>query len=112
MFFTVRNIVILALIQVGVIVAGVLGAGACHKWYTTFNLLPPLETRLVSEYGFVALLLPVVWAAIALRAVRCEDESANLRWYAGLGGVVLLFLLLVGAGYVGLQPLGRLLGNL
>ena len=36
-FFTTRNLVILALVQIGVVTAGVLAAGASAKWYDTFQ---------------------------------------------------------------------------
>jgi len=61
-YFTTRNTVILALVQVGVIVLGVLAAGAAHKWYTTFNMRLPSSTILVAEYGFLALVLPLAWS--------------------------------------------------
>src|SRR5689334_10213544 len=108
MYFTIRNTAILALVQIGVIVAGVLGAGACHKWYTTFGLRTPAATALVCEYGFVALVLPVVWIVVALEALRREDAE-EFRVAAFCAGILLLVLLVVGVIHTAAQPLLRLL---
>src|SRR4051794_35229468 len=77
-FFTLRNTAIMGLVQVGMIVAGVLGAGAVYKWYTSVGLTPPSQTALLSEYGFLALVLPVAWTAWALYALyRWESSEKN-----------------------------------
>ena len=112
-YFTTRNTVIVALVQVGVVVAGVLTAGACLKWFATFGLTPPPATTLLAEYGFLALALPVVWAAVTLRILRWRDESDEadeVKVYAVLSGFVLLLLLLIGVYYAAAGPLLRVLG--
>jgi hypothetical protein len=112
-YFTVRNTVILALTQVGVLTAGVLAAGACHKWHTTFNLRPPASTTLLADYGYLALLVPLVWVALALRALRRHADAeveARRRTWAFLGGVALLLLLLIVVGKAAVLPLFRLMG--
>src|SRR5574339_418318 len=95
-FFTRRNAAILALVQAGVVVAGVLGAGAAYKWYTQVNLAPPRLTVLATDYGFVALTLPLAWVLIALVTFHREDESGPPA-LAFLFGLLLLAALLVGA---------------
>ena len=110
-YFTLRNTAIMGLAQVGVIVAGVLAAGACHKWYATLGLSPPSSTALLAEYGFLALVLPVVWVTLAVQALRRTTDSGAPQWLAVSSGVVLLLLLLLGIGYAAVQPLLRLLGG-
>jgi hypothetical protein len=105
--FSTRNTVILGLTQMGVIAAGVLAAGACCKWHTGFNLTPPSFTTLVADYGLVALVLPVVWTAVALRTLDWDD--AGPKFLAFCSGFVVLALLLVGVWVGAVGPLVRLL---
>ena len=52
-FFTARNLVILALIQIGVVTAGVLAAGVSVKWITEFNLHGPRgELEFICDFGW------------------------------------------------------------
>jgi hypothetical protein len=109
-YFTARNAVILALLQAGTVVAGVLGAGAAHKWYTQLNFIgPPDATVLACSYGFAALLVPLIWGAVALAALRHRDEDASSHVGVFLIGVLLFFLLLIGAFMAAVQPLLRIL---
>src|SRR5262249_46168254 len=58
-----RNLVILALAQIGVLVGSVLAAGAAHKSYTelTPTLPVPPACQALTEYGWAGLALPVGW---------------------------------------------------
>jgi hypothetical protein len=109
-YFTTRNTVILALVQVGVIVLGVLGAGAAHKWSTTFNIRLPSSTIFVAEYGFLALVLPVAWVTVALLSMRRDAESENAKPLVFYSGILLLLVLLLTVGCAGVRPLAWLLG--
>ena len=109
-YFTVRNTVILALVQVGVIVAGVLAAGACQKWCATLAFPVRRPTALLAEYGFLALALPVAWAAAALYVQRRSEEPGAAAATAFLAGLLLLALLLLGVGHAAVAPLLRLMG--
>ena len=111
-FFTLRNTAILGLTQVGVVVVGVLAAGACHKWYTTVGLTPYPLTALVAEYGSLALAVPVAWAALAVHVLRREDENADeWKFYTVFAGVAVLVLFVVGTGYAAAMPWLRLFGG-
>jgi hypothetical protein len=110
-YFTLRNTVILALVQVGTVVAGVLAAGAAHKWYTTAGVRPPRSTTLVAEQGHLALSLPVAWAAVALAVLRREDDYEAPRLVVFSSGVLVLLLLLLGVLHSSAGPLLRLLGG-
>src|SRR5476651_1341225 len=64
-FFTARNLVILALVQIGAITAGVLAAGVSVKWMTEFHLCGPRdELEFICDFGWIALALPMTWAAV------------------------------------------------
>jgi hypothetical protein len=99
-YFTVRNTIILALVQVGVTVGGVLGAVTVRKMYTTFRAQPSSATNLVADYGFLVLALPVAWFVLAMLAFRRDTEKdahGSLGSGAIVLGVFLLALLLMGA---------------
>ena len=112
-FFTLRNTTIMALVQVGLIVAGVLAAGAAHKCYTSAGLRPPLPTAYLSEYGFLALGLPLAWVLLAVLAFRRgENDGEEIYcWLAVFSGLLFLLLLLVGIWHGAARPLLRLLGG-
>jgi hypothetical protein len=103
-YFTTRNTVIVALVQVGVIVAGVLAAGACQRWYTGANLDPPAAVDVLADYGFVALVLPVAWVVIALR-VRQRSEDPFIRMFAFGSGIGLALLLALVFGQIVVRSL-------
>ena len=111
-FFTLRNTTIMALVQVGLIVVVVLAAGAAHKWYASAELRPPSSTAFLSEYGFLSLILPLVWVAFAVLAFRRgENEGEEIySWLAIFSGLLFLLLLLVGIWHGAARPLLRLLG--
>ena len=88
---SVKNTVIVAMMQVGVIVAGVLAAGICHKIWSTNGATMPLPAAMVYSYGFASFLIPVVWGAgaiiLQLRSNVSEDIKALSFW---LGVFVLI----------------------
>jgi hypothetical protein len=98
-FHTKRNTVILALVQIGVIVSGVLAAGANHKWHA---MLAPrqnwaAEADLVADYGWLLMPVPLLWVIWVWRLQSRNDEPviAGL-WVAGtgfaiIGGLLYLF---------------------
>jgi hypothetical protein len=110
-YFTVRNTVILALTQVGVIVVGVLGVGAVFKWHATMTVRPPAATTLMVEYGYLALVLPLAWTALALYMLRTIEHDESPGWLVFCSGVVLLLLLLVAVGYSVVAPFLRMFGG-
>jgi hypothetical protein len=108
MAVTLWHLAVLALAQAGVTVAGALGAGACHKWYITFGLRPPPATAFASEYGFLALALPLAWVVVALESVRRGGEYRGVAGWVFPSGIALLLLLLLGAWHAGASPILRL----
>lgn len=110
-YFTTRNTVIVALAQVGVIVAGVLAAGAAHKWYAVPGVKLPSSTVLLAEYGYIALVLPVAWATVALLIMRQNYDSEAPRWLAFFSGIVVVLLLLFGVWQAAARPLLRVMSG-
>jgi hypothetical protein len=93
-YFTARNIAILALIQVGVIVVGVLAAMVTLKWRSTFSASSGSWTNTLAGYGWLAILLPAAWATLALCILAREESSSHARVLVVLGGFLLLVALL------------------
>ena len=100
----------MALVQVGVIVAGVLAAGACHRWYTAASMNPPAAVDVLADYGFVGLVVPVAWAAIALLVQR-RSEDPFIRTFTFCSGIVVALLLALIFGQLVVRPMLRLVGG-
>ena len=108
-FFTTRNLVILALTQIGAITAGVLAAGTSVKWITMFNMCGPLrELELICDFGWLALALPIIWVTFALWEFRKEREDDGRKTTYVLLGVLLLALLIFGSWHWAVGPWLRL----
>ena len=107
-FHTLRNVAIVGLIQVGVIVAGVLFAGVYQKWVATFHSPGRSATaNFLADHGGWLLLIPVLWTAFAVAAMRGAN-SDRTHWLAFASGFVvagvLLLVVIVGVA----NPWGRL----
>ncbi len=104
-FFTARNLVILALVQMGVVTAGILAAGAYVKWMTEFHLCGPLrELELICDFGWIALALPILWSSVALWEFRRETDDDSRKMAVVLAGWLLLGLLLFASWYYSVGP--------
>jgi hypothetical protein len=107
--FSSRNAVVLALLQVGVIVIGILGAGASAKVLLAGNHGPtPWITRVVIDYGVAALALPVVWIGAYVRFARRPEASDSGKALAFATGLVLLAIIAGVVAWGIVQPWTRL----
>ncbi len=76
-FFTLRNLMILALAQTGVLVAAVLGGGIAHKYSVAMTFHgsgPPLSGNLIA-YGWIGLAIPFAWFSLGLYVMRNEERA-------------------------------------
>jgi hypothetical protein len=72
-WFAVPNTVLLAILQVGVVVGGVLAA-ASDRWWESGNVVTPLATVFLMEFGWLGLALPAggwCW--------HCGSGAARMR---------------------------------
>jgi hypothetical protein len=101
---SIRNTVVVAIMQVGVIVAGVLAAGLCHRIWISHDWPSPPLVVLLYNYGIVGLLIPLAWAAgavaLQIRAGVSEDVRVLMFWLGVLG----LIALVVFAAYADISP--------
>jgi len=94
--FTIRNIVIVTLMQVGVIVAGVLASGLCHRFWTMNGMAaPPLATWLLYHYGVLWFAIPAGWSLLALTFQNRPQISDDARSFVFGLGIILLLTLVV-----------------
>ena len=103
--FSIKNVVTVALMQVGVIVAGVLGAGASWKWLKSFSVLPiPMPMAMLMNYGVAGLVIPLIWITLVLQVRHRSDISEDMKSVAFISGIILLIGLVIGIGYAVLSP--------
>jgi len=93
--FSIRNTVILALMQIGVIVAGVLAAGLCHKLWAGGGGGLPLPTAILYDYGVWWFSIPIAWFIMALVPHGWPEISDDVRNLAFLSGILVLLALIV-----------------
>ena len=101
---SIRNTVVVALMQVGVIVAAVLAAGLCHRVWTTREWAVPMPVALLYNHGVAGLLIPLAWvtgaAVLQTRSSVSEDARVLMFWL----GVLVLIALIVFAVYADISP--------
>jgi hypothetical protein len=92
--FTVRNTCIVAIMQVGVIVAGSLAAGLCHKFCFLSHIAIPAPAALLYSYGVFGFVIPLTWGVIALLVERQPKLTDDFKDTVFVAGIVILILLI------------------
>ena len=98
--FSIRNAVVLAVLQVAVIIAGIFGAGAGNKMWNTMNdpLAEPASLAHVLNFGPLALVIPPVWMLLVLfmrRNAHISDKAKSRFYGAGVCILAVLILLII-----------------
>ncbi|HEV2331239.1 MAG TPA: hypothetical protein VGY56_20855 [Verrucomicrobiae bacterium] len=101
---SIRNTVVVALLQVGVMVVAVLAAGICHRVWATSGMALPTPVSLLYNYGVAGLLIPLAWAAGATALQIRSGVSDDLRVLMFWLGVVILIALAIFAVYADVSP--------
>jgi ABC-type microcin C transport system permease subunit YejE len=101
---SIKNIVIVAISQVGVIVFGVLAAGIFHKESSLMDVLMPWSVATLYRYGFLGLSVPLAWSigavVLQLRANGSDDIRTLMFWI----GVLVLIALAIFCLYADVSP--------
>jgi hypothetical protein len=101
---SIRNTVVVAIMQAAVIVAAVLAAGICHRVWTNRDWPPPSLVVLLCRYGVAGLLIPLMWVAgsavLQVRANVSDDVRVLMFWL----GVLMLIALVLFAIYADVSP--------
>lgn len=103
--FTIYNATLVAVMQVGVIVAGVLASGFWHKFYLDSDIEMPFPTGLLYHYGLFGLAIPFVWLVTALALHWTPAVSAGVETLAFWLGVLVLITLAAFVIYANISPL-------
>ncbi len=102
--FTIYNATLVAVMQVGVIVAGVLASGLWHKLSTGSGAAMPFAAGLLYNYGMVGFALPLAWLTVALLLRRSPNVSDDVKGLAFGLGVLLLIALAIFVIYADVSP--------
>jgi hypothetical protein len=84
------NIVRVALMQVGAVIASILVGGVYHKFSSTSEPLgnmPPYQSWWY-HYGGFGFCLPIVWVAISLYVYSHDDISEHTKFFVFWSGVL------------------------
>ncbi len=93
--WTIQNIVRVALMQVGVVIASILVGGIYHKWSPLSQQPAPPSQVWWYEHGGFAFALPLIWVVCALYLQRQDTVSDLIKfltfWLGVLAVVILAF---------------------
>ncbi len=105
--FTIRNTVLVALMQVGVIVAGVLASGLGHRHCVAIGMTLPLPATLLYDFGVLWFSIPIIWLLTALMFFSRQEISEDARQLIFLLGILLVISLSVFVLYADISPFLR-----
>ncbi len=101
---SIKNIVVLAIMQVGAIVAGVLAAGICHKGFAIRGLAVPFPATMLYSYGVLGLFIPLMWGTAAVTLQLRPGVSEDLKTLILWSGILLLIAIGVLVFYADVMP--------
>jgi hypothetical protein len=110
--FTIYNATLVAVMQVGVIVAGVLASGLWHKFATSSGMAMPTLVGLLYNFGMAGFFIPLAWLAFAMlvrRSRRISDELKGLTFWFGVAVLVSLTIFMI---YADVSPCFRIMWGL
>jgi hypothetical protein len=107
--FTIYNATLVAVMQVGVIVAGVLASGLWHKFATSSGMAMPTPAGLLYSYGMTGFFIPLAWLTFVMlvrRSRRISDELKGLAFWFGVAVLVSLTIFMI---YANVSPCFRIM---
>ncbi len=85
-----RPVIIFALIQLGVVFAGILGAGVAERLTRELTGMPPRPlTLFVLNHGIWLGFIPLVWTGVTLTVLHSRRTGAFVESLLVFGGVAL-----------------------
>jgi hypothetical protein len=100
--FTTANAVLIAVVQIGIIVGSVLGAGLWRKILEGKPL--PVVTEFLIHYSVLLLAVPLVWISWAAWVRVRKDTPEAAKDLAFFSGIAMVVALLVVGGYGVFSP--------
>ena len=110
--FTIYNATLVAVMQVGVIVAGVLASGLWHKASTSNGLIIPNPVAFLYSYGIDGFVIPLAWISFALLLRSRPEVSDEIKSLAFWLGVLVLIALVVFVIYANVSPFFRIMWHM
>jgi hypothetical protein len=101
---SIRNVVVVTIMQVAVIVVGVLAAGICHKVFSDHNVAMPSPAALLYWHGVIGLFIPVAWGMGTVVLHLRTNVSDGIKTLAFWLGVLILILITVFVLYADVTP--------
>jgi hypothetical protein len=102
--FTMRNAIKVALMQVGVIVAGILAASVGYHAASGRVGFAPASTAFLVQFGFLLLALPLGWITAVVRLRNSEAVSRRQHALAFGSGIALIIGLTLFSAYAVGKP--------
>jgi magnesium-transporting ATPase (P-type) len=109
--FTTNNAMRVWLMQLGVIVFGILATAASYKSLEHVSLAPSDLAVFLMNYGFLLLLVPVTWIAVAIRWKNNPAVSDGRKALIFIAGLIALLVLAVMVVLAAGAPWLRLAGD-
>ncbi len=110
--FTIYNATLVAVMQVGVIVAGVLASGLWHKFMTDSRMEMPFPASCIYPYGTIGFAIPFMWIICALLLRRRDNVSDGIKSLAFWFGVLILVTLAIFMIYANVSPCFQISGGM
>jgi hypothetical protein len=102
--FSFKNAAYVAIMQLGVIVAGVLAAGLCWKVSTETGIQLPIPTQMLLNHTLIFLAVPLAWITFAMLVRSLSEASDDVKNLAFWSGVFLLVALVFFVIYADVSP--------
>jgi uncharacterized membrane protein len=110
--YSVKNAVYVAIMQIGVIVAGVLAAGMWLKVRREMDWAFATPAALLTDHTLIFMAIPLVWVACILFLNQRPAVSEGVNTLALFSGVLVLLGLVVFVVYADVGPFFSITWNL
>lgn len=101
---SIRNILVVTIMQVAVIVVGVLGAGVCNRVFTDHNTALPGPAAVLYWHGVIGLLIPAAWGIGTVVLHLRTNVPDGIKTLAFWLGVLLLLVMTAFILYADVSP--------
>ena len=109
--FSIYNATLVAVMQVGIIVAGVLASGLWRR-YSAVNHMPmPFAAGLLYDFSVIGFVIPFAWLTFALLLRRSPRVSDDMKGLAFWCGILLLIALVIFVLYADVSPFFNIMWN-
>lgn len=109
---SIRNILVVTIMQIAVVVVGVLAAGICHKVFTDHTVAMPAPAAMLYWHGVVGLLIPATWGIGTVVLHLRTNVSDGIKTLAFWFGILILIVMTIFVLYADVTPWFHIMWNL